>query len=262
MGDKRASSAYIIWIDGKSKIIIDFGGGASLRFEEASAKIPDIDIILLTHLHIDHTADIPALFKASFFTRAEGIIDIYGTDSNNFMPSTTEFINRLFDENSGAYKYLGDHLNGDDKLQIKSHNIKFTKTIQTIYNKNSIKIQAISVHHGPIPAIAYKVIIGSQSISFSGDMNNDYHTLELLAKNSDILVANNAVAKGSRGVARKLHMSPYIIGEIAKKSNIKNLVISHRMLRTLGKEKETLTEIRKNYKGTVDFSNDLSKYGF
>jgi len=66
-GDKRASSAYVVWIDGKSKILIDFGGGASLRFEEVNAKIQDLDVILLTHLHIDHTADIPALLKSSFF---------------------------------------------------------------------------------------------------------------------------------------------------------------------------------------------------
>ena len=52
IGDKRASSGYIVWIDGKSRVLVDFGGGASLRFEEAGAKIEDLDVILLTHLHI------------------------------------------------------------------------------------------------------------------------------------------------------------------------------------------------------------------
>ncbi|MDQ7084612.1 MAG: MBL fold metallo-hydrolase [Sulfurovum sp.] len=54
--DKRASSAYLIWIDGKSRILVDFGGGASLRFEEVGAEIEDLEVILLTHLHVDHTA--------------------------------------------------------------------------------------------------------------------------------------------------------------------------------------------------------------
>jgi len=67
MGDKRASSGYIVWVDGKSRVLIDFGGGASLRFEESGAKIQELDVILLTHLHIDHTADIPALLKSGFF---------------------------------------------------------------------------------------------------------------------------------------------------------------------------------------------------
>jgi len=68
MNDKRASSSYLIWIDGKSRILIDFGSGASLRFEESDANIEELDMILLTHLHIDHTADLPALLKAGFFT--------------------------------------------------------------------------------------------------------------------------------------------------------------------------------------------------
>jgi len=38
MNDKRASSSYLIWIDGKSRILIDFGSGASLRFEESDAN--------------------------------------------------------------------------------------------------------------------------------------------------------------------------------------------------------------------------------
>ncbi len=100
-GDKRASSGYLIWIDGKSKILIDFGGGASLRFEEVNAKIEDLDVILLTHLHVDHTADLPALLKSSFFTKASGDLHVYGPDDNNFMPSTKKFIERLFEEDSG-----------------------------------------------------------------------------------------------------------------------------------------------------------------
>ncbi|MCO4846034.1 MAG: MBL fold metallo-hydrolase [Sulfurovum sp.] len=259
-GDKRASSGYLIWIDGKSKVLIDFGGGTSLRFEEVGARIEDLDVILLTHLHVDHTADLPALLKSSFFTRASGNLYIYGPDKNNFMPSTSEFVNRLFKEDDGAWQYLGDHLDGRAELQLKVSNIVKNLKESMIFNKNGISISAVSVHHGPIPAIAYRVNTGNKSITFSGDMNGEYHTLETLAKNSDILVAHNAVTKGSTGVAAKLHMTPYIIGEIAKKAQVKKLVLSHRMLRTLGKESSTKSEIRKHYKGTITFADDKSLY--
>jgi hypothetical protein len=33
--------------------------------------------------------------------------------------------------------------------------------------------------------------------------------------------------------------------------------LSHRMLRTLGKEEQTLAEIKKRYAGPVTFANDL-----
>lgn len=112
----------------------------------------------------------------------------------------------------------------------------------------------------PIPAIAYRVNVGDKSVTFSGDMNGEYHTLENLAKNTNLLVAHNAVPKGATGVSEKLHMTPVIIGEIAKIANTKSLVLSHRMFRTLGKEKETYKEIRKNYQGNVQYANDKDKY--
>jgi len=259
-GDKRASSAYIIWIDGKNKVLIDFGGGASLRFEEVGAKIEDLDVILLTHLHVDHTADLPALLKSSFFTRASGNLHIYGPESNKFMPSTEDFIERLFENGNGAWQYLGDHLDGSARLQVKAHTIDESRNIKVIYHKHGIKISAVSVHHGIIPAIAYRVDVGNKSITFSGDMNGDYHTLETLALHSDILVAHNAVPKDAKGVATALHMRPNIIGHIAKQAQVKKLVLSHRMLRTLGRERETKKEVRKYYKGVVKFANDKSYY--
>jgi len=259
-GDKRASSGYIVWIDGKSKVLIDFGGGASLRFEEVNAKIPDLDVILLSHLHVDHTADIPALLKSSFFTHASGKLHIYGPAENNFMPSTKDFVERLFEDDKGVWQYLGDHLDGSARLQLKAHDVDDSRKVKTIYKQGDISIEAVSVHHGPIPAIAYRVNAGNKSITFSGDMNGDYHTLEVLAKGTDILVAHNAVPKGATGVAAQLHMTPNIIGQIAQKAQPKRVILSHRMLRTLGKEKETKHEIRKYYKGSVKFANDKSYY--
>lgn len=259
-GDKRASSAYLIWIDGKSKILIDFGGGASLRFEEVGANIEDLNVILLTHLHVDHTADLPALLKSSFFTSASGNLHIFGPDKNDLMPSTKSFIKRLFNDDDGAWQYLGDHLDGSARLQLKAHTLKKRLKENVIYKQGYISISAVSVHHGPIPAIAYRVNIGKKSITFSGDMNGDYHTLEKLAYKTDLLVMHNAVPKNAKGVAAQLHMTPLIIGEIAQKAKAVSVVISHRMLRTLGKEKETNCEIRRNYEGEVDYANDKDRY--
>ena len=259
-GDNRASSGYIVWVDGKSRVLVDFGGGASLRFEESGAKISDLDVILLTHLHIDHTADLPALLKSSFFVRRSHDLPIYGPDKNRFMPNTEDFIKRLFDSRKGAWQYMGDYLDGTAAYQLKAHTIFASMNIRTVYRKGNLNIQTITVHHGPIPSLAYRVNVGSRSITFSGDMNDEYHTLGKLAKHTDILVAHNAVPKDSRGIAAQLHMTPDIIGQIARKAKPKLLVLSHRMLRTLGREKETKREIRKYYKGIVKFANDKNSY--
>ena len=260
MGDGRASSAYLVRIDGKSRILVDFGGGASLRFEEAGAKVEDLDVILLTHLHIDHTAGLPALMKAAFFTPRSRDLPLFGPEGNRVMPDTVTFIKRVFADNSGAWQYMGDYLDGRASFQLQARNITASKLPHTIYRSRNVTVQAVTVHHGPIPAVAYRVNVGHRSITFSGDMNGDYHTLEKLAKDTDILVAHNAVPKGAKGVAAQLHMTPETIGRIAQRAHAGKLVLSHRMRRTLGREKESKREIRKSYKGPIRFANDKSQY--
>jgi ribonuclease BN (tRNA processing enzyme) len=52
-------------------------------------------------------------------------------------------------------------------------------------------------------------------------------------------------------------MPPSTIGRIARDANVKQLVLSHRMRRTLGRESETLEQIRRHYAGPAVFANDL-----
>ena len=88
-------------------------------------------------------------------------------------------------------------------------------------------------------------------------MNNDNDTLASLAKQTDILVAHHAIPEGATGVARNLHMPPSVIGHIAAKAKVKQLVLSHRMNRTLGQEKVSSEHIRQKYKGPMHFADDL-----
>jgi ribonuclease BN (tRNA processing enzyme) len=91
-------------------------------------------------------------------------------------------------------------------------------------------------------------------------MNGEFHTLEKLAYKTDILVAHNAVPTDTEGAAANLHMTPATIGEIAQKAEVKSLVLSHRMTRTLGKEKETQCAIRANYEEEISYADDGDKY--
>jgi ribonuclease BN (tRNA processing enzyme) len=68
------------------------------------------------------------------------------------------------------------------------------------------------------------------------NINNDFHNLATLAKNTDILVADNAVPEQATYAARNLHMPPSKIGLIANKAAVKKLVILHRMKRTLARQ--------------------------
>ncbi len=256
--DRRASSAYLIWANNKAVALIDMGGGASLNYELSGAKFNDLDVIAFSHFHVDHSADFPALVKGAYFSSRLRSLPIYGPDGNHLMPSTTQFLDRLFSVN-GSFSYLNNYLEPHKKhYWLESKIVMMNKSeTQSFQITPSLKLSSISVHHGPIPALAWRVDIDNCSVTFSGDMNNDFHSLEKLAKESDILVAHNAIPEEASGVARKLHMPPSEIGLIAHNAGVKKLVISHRMNRTLGNEKITEQFIRKNYSGQLVFANDL-----
>ena len=99
--------------------------------------------------------------------------------------------------------------------------------------------------------------IGGKVLVFSGDTNGEGEGLVRLAMNADLFIAHNAVPEGAVGIERRLHMPPSVIGQIAEDAKVKRLVLSHRMLRTLGTEDQTQSEIKKRYLGPVVFANDL-----
>lgn len=257
INDKRASSGYLVWQDGRARILVDIGPGSMLRYEESGARVEDLEVILLTHLHVDHSADLPALIKASYFTERTTDLPIYGPSGNSLMPDTTTFVQSLFSHPAGAYKYLSGYLTESEAYRLQPHDVPANgTTVLQVMKVKDFNITAIAVHHGPIPALAWRIDIGGRTVAFSGDMNGDNHTLPMLASGANILVAHNAIPQDAKGTVRDLHMPPSMIGEIAAEAKVKQLILSHRMIRTLGREAESKAEIRKRFTGPVKFADD------
>ncbi|MEJ2107161.1 MAG: MBL fold metallo-hydrolase [Acidiferrobacteraceae bacterium] len=257
LDDGRASTGYVIWRDGKARVLVDLGGGSMDRFEQSGASVNDLDLILLSHLHVDHSADLPVLVKASFFSDRDRDLPLYGPTGNRVMPSTTEFVDGLFGA-KGVYRYLNRFLTGDAAYRLVPHDVDATRQKPRVILADSrYRVSAVAVHHGPIPALAWRVEIGGKSVVFSGDMNGDYGTLAVLARNADLLVAHHAIPEGATGVARDLHMPPSVIGRVAARARVRQLVLSHRMNRTLGREPESTRWIRRDYQGPLVYADDL-----
>ena len=260
--DGRASSSYLIWLDGKGIVLIDAGSGSNFNYEKSGAKLNDLEVIAFTHFHVDHSADFPAYIKGAYFTHRSNNLKVFGPEGNGFMPSSTEFVDRLFGE-KGVFPYLQDYVLAEKesnfKIKATAINLKKRK-IQQVYQSKDYSLSTIPVHHGPIPALALRIDIAGCSISFSGDMSNNFQTLATLAKGSELLIAHNAIPESKKGAGRKLHIPPSEIGKVAQQAGIKKLVLSHRMNRTLGREKETQRLIRKHYQGPVVFADDMDVF--
>ncbi len=256
--DNRASASYLIWVDNKARVLIDFGGGAFVRLGESKAKLDDISHILFTHFHIDHVVDFAALVKASYFSSRHKTIKVFGPSSNRHFPDTKDFLKGQFDNND-LYGYMSEALDTNSEyISFKPYVFSSdTDDKAQKIDEKDLQISLIAVHHGNVPALAYKIKIDDKIIVFSGDTSATTDNLITLAKDADVFVAHHAVAEHAHGVAKSLHMIPSRIGEIAQKAAVKKLILSHRMQRTLGREKESLKMIRSHYKGPVFFAEDL-----
>jgi ribonuclease BN (tRNA processing enzyme) len=256
--DKRASSSYLVWQDGRARVLVDAGGGSALRFGESGAQMSQLDVILFSHFHVDHSGDFSALIKSSWFEDRKRPLPVYGPVGNDFMPSTTEFVADFFGDKRGVYRYLSELLvpgeEGGYKLQ--PHNAVGSATPAAAFRNGDLAAYSVRVVHGGVPALAWRVEMGGKVIVFSGDTNGT-GGLTQLAANADLFIAHNAVPESATGVERNLHMPPSVIGQIAGDAHVKHLVLSHRMLRTLGKEKQTQAEIEKRFSGPMEFANDL-----
>jgi ribonuclease BN (tRNA processing enzyme) len=256
--DKRASSSYLVWQDGRARVLVDVGGGSALRFGERGAQMSQLDVILFSHFHVDHSGDFAALIKSSWFEDRKRPLPVYGPAGNDFMPATTEFVADFFGDKHGAYRYLSELLvpGEESSYKLQPHDVESPDKPAVLFQSGGLAAYAVRVIHGGVPALAWSVELGGKRIVFSGDTNGEGGLAELAA-NADLLIAHNAVPEGAVGVERRLHMPPSVIGQIAGDAHVKHVVLSHRMLRTLGKEDQSKAEIVKRFSGPVDFANDL-----
>ena len=103
----RASAAYLLWIDGVGRIMVDAGSGTKDQFYRSGAKLDDIELVALSHLHPDHSVELPAILWP-----AGGSFKISGPSAAGVFPSIQEFLDRLFGP-LGAYHVLADRIELD-----------------------------------------------------------------------------------------------------------------------------------------------------
>ncbi len=262
--DGQGGPGYLIWLDGKARVLIDAGAGASVEFDRARARIEDLEVIALTHLHTDHTVDLPAIIQGSYFESREEPLIILGPDSNNeIYPDTETFIDRLFGP-QGAYSYLQDVLtyNSDSGYRLRARNVPATgKRRWARFGTENVRMAAIPVNHADVPTLAWRVEIGGKSIVVTGDFNNQKNVMPEFAKDADFLVATHAIPEIARGTQRELYALPSQLGRIAKQAEVRMLVLSHRMSRTRGRESQSREQIEENYDGYILFANDGECWG-
>jgi ribonuclease BN (tRNA processing enzyme) len=254
----RGGSSFILAVDGRPRILVDAGPGAFLRIGELNLDLQKVDTILLTHLHIDHSADLAAFFNARALT-SDGPITyrIFGPDGAGLFPKTSRFVDLLVG-NAGAFAYQKT-FGADETFSVRDLAIRLDSARTKIVDEDGLVVEEIATHHGDCPSVAYRISYRSVTVVFSGDMDaSALPNLVQLAKNADLLVFNSAVLDppGSPSQLYDLHTPPRKIGEAARDSAVKSLLLSHLAPDVLGQENAVRKSIRVAFAGPVKFATD------
>ena len=261
----RAASSYLVFIDGDARILLDAGPGSFARLGEAKASLSHTDIVLLTHLHIDHAGEISGLFKARAVSGSGPIVfNVWGPGGSPghgedaYFPGTGEFLGMLFGP-KGAFAYLKDFA---APITLHAHDIAApaaNSAPQKIFEDAGLAITAIAGHHGDAPSVIYRVDHAGKSVTFSGDIDaKGLPALRRIAKSTGLLVFNTAVLDppGSPPILYTLHTPPHAIGELAKEVGAQGLLLSHISPAVDESNAAVLESIHRNYAGTVTFAKD------
>jgi ribonuclease BN (tRNA processing enzyme) len=273
----RAASSYLIFIDGTARILVDAGPGSFARLGEAKASLADTDIVLLTHLHIDHAGEIPGLFKARAVSGSGPIVfNVWGPMGSQgggedaYFPGTREFLRLLFGP-KGAFAYLNDFaapitLHGHDipapienAAPIGSAAAIGNAAPLQILKQHGLTVTAIAGHHGDAPSVIYRIEHAGKSVTFSGDIDaQGLPALRRIAKSTDLLVFNTVVLDppGSPAILYTLHTPPHAIGQLAKEVGAGVLLLSHISPAVDASQRAVLDSIRLSYAGSVTFATD------
>lgn len=287
--DRRVSAGYLILIDGKASILMDAGGGVHARLGASGANIKDLEMVLLSHLHIDHTGDLDATIKTLFFQNRgmnpprTAPIHFFGPDAP--LPGTLNVPPPSFDFDSTSHFIAGQYAKDTGLLRylhffskvICNCQFNFTSTdipyiahpVKTVYDNNGIIIKAVGITHGPVPSVAYRIEYQGKSLVYTGDTTSltpdrseiDSNLVEL-AQDADLLIYDTAILDNTEAPFIALHTRPTDIGKVAAMANVNHLVLSHITPMTETNLHDVKHSIRHhgNYYGPISVAKDLRVY--
>lgn len=254
----RASTSYVVLIDGTPRILVDAGPGAFFEAGKLGIDLSKLDVVLLTHLHIDHSGDIPAIFLDRALTADQPIrFRVFGPQGGGLFPSTTQFLKLLFDP-GGVYEYEKT-FGADETIDGVDLPTAPDSPEKEILSEGNLSVREVATHHGDCPSIGYRVDYEKASVTFSGDMDaSALPKIQRLALDTDLLVFHVGVLDppNSPKILYTLHTPPKQIGQAAREARAKHLLLSHISPAIEEQRAEVMRSIANSYKQDVEFAHD------
>lgn len=194
-----ACSSFLVEVD-KKRILIDMGNGSIAKLQQ-KWDIWEIDMIIISHLHFDHMADLFP-FKYAIETKKALGEEIKKIDL--LIPETPQWITEEITINE-VFNIINIY-NG------------------TVYELNNIRIEFKKVEH-LIDSYAVRIEYGNKIFVYSSD-SGDCPELEEIARDADLFLCEATFLECER-VGINHHLSAMQAGKIALNARVKNMLLTH-----------------------------------
>ena len=210
------------------ELVLDCGVGVMHNLGRSRVRIDDVGDFLLTHAHLDHVNDLPAILKADWLLGRESI-NVYGP------PGTAETVNGLLD----AYDYLKQKTNVE---------------IEEFEPGDSFEVAGRSIETFPtqhsVPSTAYRV---DDAFVYSGDTEPVEEIAEF-ADDSDVLVHECSFPDG---MEMSNHTHPSELARVVEGCSVNRVYMTHLFPHTTGKEDEMAETVSQSFDGEVTVAEDM-----
>lgn len=201
---ERGAPANFINI-GHTQILVDCGPGTLRQLEKASLSYKNIDMVFVSHFHVDHISDLGPLIQALNWTPGfDRKKDLTLIGPEGFKSFYEKYIESL----SGTPRF--------DTYKI------FIEEIEDYIEFDDFKVECLKTVHSP-ESIAYKFIEGNKSLVVSGDCDFNESLIEF-SKQCDVLLLECSFENSKK---MKGHLVPKECGLIAQKAEVKKLILTH-----------------------------------
>jgi ribonuclease BN (tRNA processing enzyme) len=240
----RCGPSQVIVV-GNEPLLFDCGPGTGMNLMKAGITPVGVNRIFLSHLHMDHSLEVPSIVFGSYLMGKKEKVYLYGP------PGTADFCKLIFEK---VYPYVPEILRIIRKEGLEVTPNEAHKGL--VCRTDNYRVLCTPVEHG-FTTLAYRIESKEGTVVISGDTRPSNSVIEL-AKGADLLIHECSVLDDQAKFAQDSHHSTASeVGKVADQAGVKRLVLTHLFPQTKGREKEMVQSVQSGFHGEVIASHDL-----